>query len=133
MFIIVCQRGGAEGERRELMSSNDPRKSRRAPCLAFPPITRPSSTRAQEELLPHVMSTVSESIPPSCRSLLMNFSDARSWPRWSCVKGSWKLGQIPSIGVTTQLRTSTYPTHSGGLTIGPSISLFDVPFDSTME
>jgi hypothetical protein len=31
------------------------------------------------------------------------FADARSWPRWSCVNASWKLGRNPSTIVTVQL------------------------------
>jgi hypothetical protein len=60
------------------------------------------------------------------------FTNARSWPRWSCVKASWKLGTVPSFGVTTRLRRSSSPPHSRGLMIVPSHALFIVRFDSTM-
>jgi len=71
-------------------------------------------------------------ITPSRQSLLVHFADARSWPRWSCVKASWKLGQNPYTIVTIQLRQSTSPTHSGGFMITPSIILFERLFVSTM-
>jgi hypothetical protein len=35
---------------------------------------------------------------------------------------------IPSLGVIVRLQKSTSPTHSGGLMIGPSCPLFNVPF-----
>ena len=60
------------------------------------------------------------------------FTNARSWPRWSCVKASWKLGTVPSVGATTRLQISTYPTHSGGLMIMPSFILSELLFVFTM-
>jgi hypothetical protein len=39
---------------------------------------------------------------------------------------------MPSGIADIQLRKSTFPSHSGGLTIGPSMALFDVLFISTM-
>ena len=74
------------------------------------------------------------SIPPSRRFPLVHLTNARSWPWWSSAKASWKLGMVPLSGAATtnRLRKSSSPTHSGGLTIGHSIILFDVPFVSTM-
>ena len=43
------------------------------------------------------MWSVFVSIPPSRQSPLMHFTYARSWPRWSCVKASLKLGNNHSI------------------------------------
>ena len=48
------------------------------------------------------------------------------------VKASLKSGMIPSLGVIVRLQKSTSPTHSGGLMIGPSCPLFNVPFAFTM-
>ena len=72
------------------------------------------------------------SIPPSRRSLKRHFSGARSWPRWSCVKASWKLGNVPLGVANTQLRRSSSPHHSGGSVIGPFIALFELQFIFTM-
>ena len=48
------------------------------------------------------------------------------------MKALLKSGMIPSLGVIVRLQKSTSPTHSGGLMIVPSHTLFDVPFAFTM-
>jgi hypothetical protein len=102
------------------------------PCLTIPSIPRSLSTRGLVERVLRKMWSVLVLIPPSRRSPLVHSTNARSWPRWSCVKASWKLGHGPSLGATTLLRKSTYPTQSEGLTIVHSWRLFDIPFVSTM-
>ena len=92
----------------------------------------PSSTRGLAEREFRTMWCAFGLIPPSCRSLVVHLNDARDWPRWSCVKASWKLGNGPSGGARTRLQKSIYPPHSGGLKIEPSHILSDIPFVSTM-
>ena len=60
------------------------------------------------------------------------FEGRKKLTPWSCVKASLKSGMIPSLGVIVRLQKSTSPTHSGGLMIGPSCPLFNVPFAFTM-
>ena len=60
------------------------------------------------------------------------FFDRKKLAEVELCEGVWKLGIVPSLGATIRLPKSSSRTHSGGLTLGHSGPLFELPFVSTM-
>jgi hypothetical protein len=72
-------------------------------------------------------------VDPSVTSIPANsFYQCKKLAEVELCEASWKLGNGPSVVAATQLRSSTSPTHSGGLTVMPSHILSELLFVSTM-